>query len=104
MEFVERSVELGTEIIPRLGEARIHRLQEGYYDITPDDNPILGKVEGLDGYSHAVGFSGHGFMLSPAVGKAMAEMVSGEKPFVDLTEWSLNRFRDRSIRRESLVL
>jgi sarcosine oxidase subunit beta len=104
MEFVERSVELGTEIIPRLGEARIHRLQEGYYDITPDDNPILGKVEGLDGYSHAVGFSGHGFMLSPAVGKATAEMVSGEKPFVDLTEWSLNRFRDRSIRRESLVL
>jgi sarcosine oxidase subunit beta len=104
MEFVEKSVELGTEIIPRLGETRIHRLQEGYYDITPDDNPILGKVEGLDGYSHAVGFSGHGFMLSPAVGKAMAQLVSGEKPFVDLTEWSLNRFRDRLIRRESLVL
>jgi sarcosine oxidase subunit beta len=104
MEFVERSVELGTEIIPRLGETRIHRLQEGYYDITPDDNPILGKVEGLDGYFHAVGFSGHGFMLSPAVGKAMAQLISGEKPFVDLTDWSLNRFRKGVTRKESLVL
>jgi len=104
MEFVERSVELGTDIIPRLGETRIHRLQEGYYDITPDDNPILGKVEGLEGYFHAVGFSGHGFMLSPAVGKAIAQLIAGEKPFVDLTEWSLNRFRNGMTRKESLVL
>ena len=67
--------------------------------------PILGKIEGFNSFFHAVGFSGHGFMLSPAVGKAMAELIGGEKPFVDLMEWSLNRFRDCVVRKkESLVL
>jgi sarcosine oxidase subunit beta len=104
VEFIEKSVEIGTEIIPRLGETRILRLQEGYYDMTPDDNPILGGVEGLDGYYHAVGFSGHGFMLSPAVGKAMAQFIGGETPVVNLSDWNLKRFRDRRINKESLVL
>lgn len=103
-EFIEKSVEIGTEIIPRLGEVHIHRIQEGYYDITPDDNPILGGVEGLDGYCHAVGFSGHGFMLSPAIGKATAQLILGENPFVDLSSWHLDRFRTREIRKEDLVL
>ncbi len=103
-EFVERSVEIGTEIVPRLGETRAHRLQEGFYDVTPDDNPILGGVEGLDGYYQAVGFSGHGFMLSPAIGKAMAQLIIGEQPFIDLSPWHLDRFRTREIRKEDLVL
>ncbi len=102
--FIERSVELGTEIIPRLGELRIHRLQEGYYDTTPDHNPILGGVEGIVGYYQAVGFSGHGFMLAPAVGKALAQLIAGEEPDVDLTGWHLDRFRRGEIKSEEMVL
>ena len=103
-EFTEKSVELGMEIIPRLGEVRVHRLQEGFYDITPDDNPILSGVEGIDGYYQAAGFSGHGFMLSPAIGKAMAQLIIGEKPFFDLSAWHLDRFRTQEIKKENLVL
>ncbi|MFQ6079468.1 MAG: NAD(P)/FAD-dependent oxidoreductase [Thermodesulfobacteriota bacterium] len=103
-EFIERSVELGMEIVPRLCELRIHRLQEGYYDTTPDSNPILGGVEGIVGYYQAVGFSGHGFMLAPAIGKAMAQLLTGEKPFVDLTSWHLDRFRGGKAREEDMVL
>jgi sarcosine oxidase subunit beta len=103
-EFIEKSVDLGTQIIPRLDALRIHRVQEGHYDCTPDNNPILGGVQGINGYYQAVGFSGHGFMLAPAVGKAMAQLITGEKPFVDLTDWHLDRFSNQERMPEDLVL
>jgi len=103
-EFIEKSVELGTEIIPRLNDLRIHRVQEGYYDTTPDNNPILGGIEGVSGYYQAVGFNGHGFMLAPAVGKAMAQLMTGENPFVDISVWHLNRFDSGEVESEDLVL
>lgn len=102
-EFIERSVELGLEILPRLEDSGVLRVQQGYYDMSPDGNPILGAVEGLAGYYQAAGFSGHGFMLAPAVGKVMAQMVLGEEPFVNVAGWCLDRFK-RGIRKERLVL
>lgn len=102
-EFIEKSVELGLEIFPPLRDAGVLRVQQGYYDMTPDGNPILGGVEGLTGYYQAAGFSGHGFMLSPAVGKVIAQMIQGEEPFVDVSGWRLDRFRG-GVQKEKLVL
>ena len=45
------------------------------YDMTPDGNPILDKSGSIDGLYWAVGFSGHGFKLSPVVGRMVAELV-----------------------------
>ena len=45
------------------------------YDMTPDGNPILDKSGVVDGLYWAAGFSGHGFKLSPIVGRMMAELV-----------------------------
>ena len=45
------------------------------YDMTPDGNPILDRSAVLDGLYWAVGFSGHGFKLSPVVGRMMSELV-----------------------------
>src|SRR4029077_19523193 len=45
------------------------------YAITPDWHPIIDKVPGLEGAYLAVGFSGHGFKMSPIVGQLMAEMI-----------------------------
>ena len=48
------------------------------YDVTPDWHPILDFEQRLSGLSIAAGFSGHGFVLSPAIGRLMAEaMVAG---------------------------
>ena len=44
-------------------------LVEGFYDVTPDHQPMLGPVQGYDGLWLAAGFSGHGFMMAPAVGR-----------------------------------
>ena len=49
------------------------------YDMTPDGNPILDRSRAVDGLYWATGFSGHGFKLSPVVGRMVAELVmSGE--------------------------
>ena len=45
------------------------------YDMTPDGNPILDRSGLVDGLYWAVGFSGHGFKLSPVVGRMVAELV-----------------------------
>lgn len=45
------------------------------YDMTPDGNPILDRSAIVDGLFWAAGFSGHGFKLSPVVGRMMAELV-----------------------------
>ena len=45
------------------------------YDMTPDGNPILDASRNVEGLYWAVGFSGHGFKLSPVTGAMMAELV-----------------------------
>ena len=61
---------------PPAAGAPIVRAWAGLYDMTPDAHPIIGWVG--DGVYAACGFSGHGFMQSPAVGRAVAEELLGE--------------------------
>ncbi len=66
----------------------------GVYDVTPDWHPILDAVEGIEGLYCAVGFSGHGFKLSPMIGVVMAELIiQGGARSVDITPMQWSRFR-----------
>jgi sarcosine oxidase subunit beta len=87
---------------PPAAEARIERAWAGLYDMTPDAHPILGEIAG--GVYSACGFSGHGFMQSPAVGRALAEEILGESPSVDLGPYRLERFAEGADFPETLVL
>jgi sarcosine oxidase subunit beta len=87
---------------PPAAEATIERGWAGLYDMTPDGHPILGEV--ADGVYAACGFSGHGFMQSPAVGRALAEEILGLSPSLDLTPYRLDRFRDDAGFPETLIL
>jgi sarcosine oxidase subunit beta len=87
---------------PSAAEAPVDRAWAGLYDMTPDAHPIIGWV-GDDVYA-ACGFSGHGFMQSPAVGKAVAEeLLDGESSF-DLAPYRLERFDETTAFPEELVL
>ena len=83
-------------------ETSIERSWAGLYDMTPDAHPILGEV--ADGVYAACGFSGHGFMQSPAVGRALAEEILGETPSLDLSPYRLSRFAAGESFPETLVL
>jgi glycine/D-amino acid oxidase-like deaminating enzyme len=64
----------------------------GFYDVTPDWHPILGWAPGIEGLYLAVGWSGHGLKLSPAVGEIVAAEVLGVAPPFDVSQLRLERF------------
>ena len=79
---------------PVLEEGRLARGYAGCFDVTPDWHPILDRV-GPEGSYVAVGFSGHGFKLSPAVGEMMAALVAeGPGGHPDLPAFRLSRFAE----------
>ena len=87
---------------PAAAGARLRRAWAGFYDMTPDAHPIIGSVG--DGVYAACGFSGHGFMQSPAVGDAVAAELLGETPPFDLAPYRLERFAGGAVFPETLVL
>jgi sarcosine oxidase subunit beta len=68
------------------------------YAITPDWHPILDRCPGLEGVYCAVGFSGHGFKMSPVVGQLMAELIiDGQATTLDIAPLRLARFNDNDL-------
>jgi len=68
------------------------------YGITPDWHPILDRLPGMEGASCAVGFSGHGFKLSPVVGELMAEsIVDGAAGTLDIAPLRFARFAENDM-------
>ena len=80
----------------------VERAWGGLYDMTPDAHPILGQV--ANGVYAACGFSGHGFMQSPAVGRALAEEILLGASELDLAPFRLDRFAEEAVFPETLVL
>jgi len=65
----------------------------GYYGMSPDRSPIIGKHPDASGWIDACGFSGHGIMHAPATGVAVAELVAdGETSTVNVDHFSHSRF------------
>ncbi len=70
--------------------------------MTPDAHPIIGEV--AHGVYAACGFSGHGFMQSPAVGRAVAEEILTGESSIDLSPYRLERFAEGAVFPETVVL
>ncbi len=82
--------------VPALADAGLVTGVTGVYDMTPDGRPMLGGWPGLDGLVLAAGFSGTGFKISPAVGEAVAALVTGRPVAgsVDITALRPGRFAE----------
>ncbi|RYE87566.1 MAG: FAD-binding oxidoreductase [Hyphomicrobiales bacterium] len=63
----------------------------GVRPCTPDMKPIIGP-EGRDGLWLAIGHAHHGLTLGPATGRLLAEMMTGETPFLDPSPYAVSRF------------
>src|SRR5207245_9415966 len=57
----------------------------GVYDITEDWYPIVGAEPQIEGYFASVGGSGHCFKLAPAIGEALADVIAGREPEIDIS-------------------
>ncbi|MCZ6538751.1 MAG: FAD-binding oxidoreductase, partial [Chloroflexi bacterium] len=68
------------------------------YDVTPDWHPILGRVEGVDGYLNCNWWSGHGFKLGPSAGELIAEeIVDGNASSIDVSSLNFDRFEKGAV-------
>ena len=104
LEFRDRVFLLGFERLPRLEDAAYRAGWGGLYEDTPDHNAVLGEVPGVRGLYLANGFSGHGFMHSPAVGMVIADLVTTGRPRVDVHELSFERFAGSDLVVEANVI
>ena len=92
--------------VPAFEAAKVVRSWAGYYEYnTFDQNGIVGRHPKHEGLIFATGFSGHGIQQSPAVGRAVAELiVQGSYRTLDLSPFSYERISaGRPIRELNVV-
>lgn len=89
--FLEQMAKKAVFQLPILKDVRFVRQWAGHYGISPDGQPILGAVPEIDGYYLALG-CGKGFMLSPMIGKLIAEKMAGEETTLNIDTLSIERF------------
>ena len=95
MPVVETTFANLAKRIPGMSQAVFRGGWSGLFTTTPDWHPILDKVAGIEGLYCAVGFSGHGFKLSPMVGVVMAELITqGRSRTIDVSMLGLSRFEE----------
>lgn len=90
--FMEKVVEAAVHRVPALETARILRGWAGLYEVTPDDNPIIGEIPTLPRFFCACGFSGHGFQQGPAVGRILSQLILDGSTDFDLAPFAHDRF------------
>ena len=93
MPMVEQTFQKLVRRMPGMTNALFRGGWSGLFTITPDWHPVLDRVDGIDGLHVAVGFSGHGFKLSPMIGVVMSELITeGDATSIDISELGLARF------------
>lgn len=89
---LEGAVEKAVRRIPALEGARVRHAWAGLRPLTPDGRAILDWAPGIEGLFLAVGFCGHGFQHSFAVGETVTEWLLDGRPRVDCSDLRLGRF------------
>jgi sarcosine oxidase, subunit beta len=103
-DLLEQVVEPAIYRVPALEAAEVSNGWAGLYETTPDHNSVLGPPAGVGGLLLANGFSGHGFMHSPAVGRLISEWIVDGQPSLDLSPLRLERFSEQKVMVESNVI
>jgi sarcosine oxidase, subunit beta len=77
---------------PAILEMNITSGWAGLYEVTPDENQIIGRSHDLDGFFYATGYSGHGFLMGPATGEIIRDLVLDRTPAYDISGFDVRRF------------
>lgn len=67
-----------THRFPVLQAAKLADRYSGMWAITPDYQPVIGPLNHTPGLYCALGFSGHGYKLSPVIGDLTSQLILGE--------------------------
>jgi glycine/D-amino acid oxidase-like deaminating enzyme len=94
---------LGPEESHTLGSAAVRRVPglehatarggwASLYDVSPDWQPVIGEI--AEGVFVDAGTSGHGFKLAPALGRHVADLVTGAEVDPGLEQFHPRRFEE----------
>ncbi len=94
-DWFEETLTVGLERFPWLAETGLDRQAcwFGYYEVTPDHNPIIGRMPGVQNWINAAGFSGHGVQQAPMIGRLVAEeILQGQARSINIDPLRIERF------------
>ncbi|CAN5301720.1 glycine oxidase ThiO [soil metagenome] len=88
---VSRLGRAAMELVPGLADALFVEAWGGLRPGMPSGEPVLGTVDGLDGFLLATGHFRNGVLLSAVTGSAIGALALGEDPPVDLRPFRYRR-------------
>lgn len=104
LDWSAQVIEELSEVASYFGpETAVKRGWAGLYSVTPDHHPIIEEVS--PGFVVVAGFSGHGFMQSPAAGQLVSEIIADGSPsLVDISMLTTDRFENGTHLEEGTVI
>jgi glycine/D-amino acid oxidase-like deaminating enzyme len=106
-DWLEPTLQVGVERFPWLAEIGLDRQAcwWGYYEVTPDHNPILGRLPAAENWINVAGFSGHGVQQAPMVGRLIAEeIVLGKAQSVNIDPLRFDRLFNKKYQKEHNIV
>ncbi len=105
LDWERTALEFAVRRMPLLEQAGLARHWAGLYEMTPDAHPLVGRLAPFDNVFVAAGFSGHGFMQGPIIGKLMAEVIlDGDAHSLGISALNPARFATGATLREYNVV
>jgi glycine oxidase len=90
-ETIQKLRQAALDLVPKLADARILEAWAGLRPGTPDGLPILGATP-TPGYFVATGHFRDGILLAPVTAKVMSQLMTGQRPQIDVSKFSAGRF------------
>lgn len=84
-------------LIPDMSEARLSLQTACLRPVTPDWLPIIGQVPGWDNVYLATGAGKKGILLSPGIGKSVADIMTQGETKLSISAFNPNRFASNEI-------
>ena len=105
LRFMSNVARALIRVLPVARHLKPLRQWPGPYDISPDGDAMVGPSPGHPALIQVCGFTGHGFMMAPAVGRLLARNLALGEGHPMLERWDPCRFRDgRELRREDMII
>ena len=94
LQMLEELAANAIRLLPKICDVKVLRQWTGICDITPDYAPIIGPVDGIDGFILNCGWGTWGFKAAPISGKMTAELITTGKTPELIRSFDLNRFHE----------
>jgi D-hydroxyproline dehydrogenase subunit beta len=91
-EVLRRLARQAIALFPALAEVAAIRAYRGFRPYCPDHLPVIGPDPHAEGLLHACGHEGAGVGLAAATGHLLAQVLTGDKPDLDLAPFRPGRF------------